>query len=348
MPKVVSYFSQELFKKRKGEIPPGWDFDFATDTEEEAIIKACQGADYLLVTAANPTITANVIQNINSIRHLQVFGAGFDKIDLEAARKVNLPVANTPGQNATTVAEFTIAMIVLLQRKIFVANREVKAGKHAEIEREFIMGNYREIRGSKVGLLGLGAIGKLVAQLLKIMGASVCYYDIFRPDKSVEEELSLTYCSFEDVLKNSDIVSLHLPLNNDTRDIISTKEFAMMKPGAILINTARGEIVDQIALAEALESGRLGGAGIDHFGAVVKHYGAVDGQSSTPAPEPDQHPLLTMSQDANDRFIATSHIAGVTAPSFERMLKESLDNLLRVEAGDDPKYVVNGVSKIRK
>jgi len=332
MPRVVSFFPQELFTRRKVEIPSGWDFIFSKDFGEKEIIEVCKGADYLLVTAANPPITAPVIQNINSVRLLQVFGAGFDKVDIDAARELNLPVANTPGQNATTVAEFTIGVLVALQRKILIGNREVKAGNHAGIEREFITTGLKEIRGTKIGLLGLGAIGRIVAGLAVYMGAEVSYYDPYRADKRVEEELKVTYCSFHELLRNNEVISLHVPLNKDTRWLISKDELALMQPGSLLINTARGEIVDQGALAEALESGYLGGAAVDHF---------------SPDPPPADHPLLTLSAEANDRLITSSHIAGVTAGSFRRMLVEAVGNMQRVEAGENPKYVVNGITKAR-
>jgi phosphoglycerate dehydrogenase-like enzyme len=332
MAKVVSYFPKVFFEKRKVEIPSEWDVNFAKGNGEEDIIEACRDADLLLVPAANPPVTAKVIQDINSIRFLQVFGAGYDKVDINAARDVNLPVANTPGQNATTVAEFTIGMIVALQRKILIGKREVEAGNHEIIHHQFVQSGLKEVRGAKIGLLGVGAIGRNVARFANIMGAKVSYYDIFRPDKSTEEELNLTFCSFKELLENSEIISLHLPLNNDTRGIISKDEFALMQPGTLLINAARGEIVDQAALAEALESGHLGGAAIDHF---------------APDPPPIDHPLLTLSAEAKSRLIVTPHIAGVTEGSFTRMLKEAVENMQRVLAGENPKYVVNGINSAR-
>lgn len=332
MPRVICFLPPELFEKSKVKILSGWDFIFVREHGEQEIIEACKGADFLLVTAANPPITARVIENIHTIRMLQVFGAGFDKVDFEAAREHNLPVANTPGQNATTVAEFTIGALVALQRKILIGNREVKAGNFTSIEREFIQTGLKEIRETKIGLLGLGAIGRLVARLFTFMSAEVSYYDPCRVDRAREEELKVTYRSFEELLKSSEVISLHVPLNKNTRGLLSKNEIALMKPGTLLINTARGEIVEQGALAEALESGHLGGAAVDHF---------------SPDPPPPDHPLLNLSPAACDRLIVTPHIAGVTAGSFARMLKEAVTNLQRVAAGEDPQYVVNGIARAR-
>lgn len=332
MARVVSYLPQEQFIKSKIQIPPGWEIIYTREHGEAEIIEACRGADFLLVPAANPPITAHIIQHIPSVCLLQGFGAGFDKIDINAAREVDLPVANTPGQNAHTVAEFTIGMLVNLQRKILISNREVKAGRYKEIERELIRTGLREIRGTNMGLVGLGRIGRLVAALASFMGAKVSYYDPYRVEQSVEQELKVTYSPFEELLKNNDVISLHLLLNKDTRNLISRHELALMPPGSLLINTARGEIVDQAALAEALESGHLGGAALDHF---------------FPDPPPTDHPLLNLSEAANDRLIVTSHIAGVTAGSFARMLRLAMENMQRVAAGENPVNVVNGISRAR-
>lgn len=332
MPKVVSYLPQEQFIKSEIKILPGWEIVFAREHEEAEIIEACRGAAFLLVPAANPPITARILRNIPSVCLVQGFGAGYDKIDLDAARDVSLPVANTPGQNAHTVAEFTVGLLVNLQRKILISNREVKAGRYKEIERELIRTGLKEIRGTAIGLVGLGRIGRLVAALLSFMGAKVSYYDPYRAEQGVEAELSATYRPFEDLLKNNEVISLHLLLNKDTRNLISHHELALMPPGSLLINTARGEIVDQAALAAALESGHLGGAALDHF---------------FPDPPPPDHPLLNLSDGASDRLIVTSHLAGVTAGSFSRMLKLAMENMQRVAAGEDPTNVVNGITRAR-
>lgn len=301
MPKVACFLPPGLFERNKVKIPPGWNFVFTEDYGEREIIEACKDADFLMVTAANPPITATIIQNIPSVCLLQVFGSGFDKIDISAAKKLNLPVANTPGQNATTVAEFTIGMIIALQRKVMVGNREVKTGRHREIEQEFIRTGLKEIRGTKIGLIGLGTIGRQVARLATFMGAQVSYYVPSRYDKKIEDELKVRYCSFAELLQNNEVISLHVPLNEDTRWLISRNELALMQPGALLINTARGEVLDQAALAEALESGHLGGAAVDNF---------------SPDPPPPDHPLLNLSAAANEKFIASPISPELPPPLF--------------------------------
>lgn len=332
MPKVVCLLPQELFVRSKVEIPPGWEFIFKKEQGEKEIIEACNGANFLLVAAAYPPVTEEVLRNIPSVRLVQVFGAGFDKVDTDTARELHLPVANTPGQNNKTVAEFTMGLLVALQRKMVLSDREVKAGKHRFIKQKLLKTGLREIDGTRIGLVGLGAIGRQVARLASFMGAKVSYYDLFRAARSVEEELNVTYCPLRQLLQNSEVVSLHVPLNKDTRGLISTEELALMQPGALLINTSRGEVVDQAALAEALERGVICGAAVDTF---------------SPEPPPDDHPLLNLSEAAANRIILTPHIAGVTAGAFARMLKEAVENLQRVAAGENPKYVVNGIITAR-
>ena len=223
-------------------------------------------------------------------------------------------------------------MLIALQRKVYAGKREILSGNYESIHKEYLIGGLPEIRDCKIGLLGLGAIGRIVARIAAVMGAHVSYFDVFRADSSVEKELNLTYCTYEEVLTDNEVVSLHMPLNDDTHHMISKKAFDMMQPGAILINTARGGVVDNKALADALISGHLGGAVIDHF---------------DPDPPPPDHPLLHLPPDISDKIIVSPHIAGVTFGSFKRMLVEAVGNIQRVAAGEDPKYVVNGVAKAR-
>lgn len=333
MPKVVSILPRERFKGAGVELPAGWDFLFQTNLTEEAIIAACKGADFLLVPATYPPITARILENIPSICLIQSSGAGYDQIDVAAARRLGLPVANVPGKNAVTVAEFTIGLLIALQRCVLLSDRAIKAGNYRQIKEQLMVMGLPEVRDTRLGLVGLGAIGREVARIARILGARVSYYDVRRADSNLEEELQINYQPFEELLATSDAISLHVPLNEQTRGLIGRRELAIMRPGALLINTARGEIVDQLALAEALEKGHLGGAAIDTL---------------APEPPPPGHPLLNLSPAARDRLLLTPHIAGVTTGAFRRMLRAALENLARVAAGEAPNYVVNGVFAARR
>jgi phosphoglycerate dehydrogenase-like enzyme len=163
-----------------------------------------------------------------------------------------------------------------------------------------------------------------------MMGAKVSYFDVFRAPKNIEEEFAVDYKTLDELLAFSDIISLHIPLTEQTLKIIGHRELGLMRPGALFINTSRGEVVDQEALSVVLESGHLGGAAIDCI---------------SPEPPPPEHPLINLSPMARDRLLLTPHLAGVTLGAFRRMLLNALENMNRVAGGETPRFVVNGIAK---
>lgn len=334
MPVVVSLVPEERFVQTGVELPGDWDFKFVTDFSEDGYIEACRGADFLLVPSAflPCRVTGKVIENIPTVKMIQMEGAGYDVVDIEAAAEVNLPVANNAGHNAGAVVELCIGLIVALQRRILESDREIKAGNYSGIREEITGAGIPEINGSRLGILGMGAIGRELARVAGMLSAQLAYYDVVRLKEDVEAELGVSFKPFERLLAESDIISVHVPLVEGTRNMIGRREFKLMPRGAIFLNTSRGEVVDQAALAEALESGHLGGAGIDTL---------------SPEPPPADHPLLNLSDRARDRLIMTPHVGGVTVGSFRRMLRGALANMARVAAGEPPRSVVNGVLKAR-
>ena len=332
-PKVLSILPRERFENAEISFPAELEFSFKHITTENDIIEACRGMDFLFVPAAFPPITAAVLVNIPSIRMIQSAGTGYDKVDTASAAGCSIPVANSPGANITTVAEFTVAMIITLQRRMAIADREIKAGNYSPIREKLFTGGLKEISDLHLGLLGFGAIGRKVAQIARLLGARVSYFDVIRPDRAVEDQLHVIYKDLDDLLRTSDAVSIHTPLTKQTYHLIGRKELRLMAPGSILINTARGEIVAPDALADALEDEHLVGAAIDTL---------------YPEPPPPDHPLLNLSKAARDRLLITPHIAGTTKSAFQRMLSQAVANIAAVAAGHPPKYVVNGVAKARK
>ncbi|MHC4230081.1 MAG: 2-hydroxyacid dehydrogenase [Planctomycetota bacterium] len=329
---VLSIVPLRRFKEAEISFPAELRFSFKDAAEEDEVIAACRGIDYLFVPPSFPPITAAVLENIPSVRMIQSAGAGYDNVDTEKAARLIIPVANSPGVNTTTVAEYTVAMIIALQRHMLTADREIKTGNYRSIREKLFTGGLKEICDLRLGLLGFGAIGRKVAQVVGLLGARVSYFDVLRPDPTIEEQLKVTYKDFDKLLRTSDSVSIHTPLTQQTHNLIGERELRLMAPGAILINTARGEVVDPAALAGALESGHLGGAAIDTI---------------YPEPPPSDHPLLNLSKAAKDRLLITPHIAGTTKSAFQRMLNQAIANIVRVAAGDPPKHVVNGILKAR-
>ena len=191
------------------------------------------------------------------VRH----GVGFDTVDAKAAAELGIPVVITPGANARSVAEHTVAMILALTKNLVTCHNETIKGNW-NIRQEF---RAYEFEGKTVGLIGVGNIGRIVAQMCMGLGFHIAAYDPFVPEEKLAEAGYRACRTVEEILRTSDIISVHVPYNEQTKDLISKKEFAMMKPGAIVVNCARGGIVNENDLAEALSNDVIGGAGLDVF-----------------------------------------------------------------------------------
>ena len=332
MNKVLSIFSKDWIENSRIKIPEELEIRFENISKEDEIIAACREMDYLFVPSPYPPITERVLQNIPSIKMIQTSGIGFDKVDVKAATQLTIPVCNSPGDSSGTVAEFAIGQLIALQRQFVNSDRQIKAGNYKITREGFFKSGLKEMCDIRLGLVGFGAIGKKVGNLARLCGSQVFYYDPYRADKKTESEYQVSYLPLQELLSTCDVISLHLPLSDETHGIIGQKEFAQMPPGSILINTSRGELVDPIALAQALESGHLSGAAID---------------TVYPEPPPPDHPLLNLSEEAKKRLLITPHIAGITKGSLQRLVSASLGNIARGISGQKPRNIVNQVDGIR-
>ncbi|MDR2947185.1 MAG: glycerate dehydrogenase [Candidatus Adiutrix sp.] len=332
MPVVVSTVPPSRFQLYDISFPAGWEVRF-TDAPytDETLIQQCQGADYLFVGSTH-AVSAQVIEACPSLRFLQVEGVGFDKVDAAAAAKAGLPVCNNQGVNAVSVAEFTVGLMLAGLRRMAHTDRLIKEKKFAECQAAYRGRGVNEIISRRVGLVGCGAIGRNVARMLMPFGCTVVYFDEFRPTPEQEKELNLTYVPLDELIRSCDVISLHVPVLPNTINMISKPQLEMMKPSTLLINASRGEVLDQYALAEALEAGRIYGAAIDTL---------------SPEPPGDDHPLLNMSQEASDRLLLTPHVAGTTNEAFTDMLRRTIANMERVERGEQLHNIVNGVAGAR-
>lgn len=240
------------------------------------------------------------------------YGSGVDRVDLQAAREKGIVVTNTPTANASSVAELTIGLMLSLARSLPSASASTKAGEWPRM-----VG--LSLEGKTVGLLGLGAVGKQVARRLANFDCQVLAYD-----PAVDEKTAQAYharsVAFADVVSQSDFLSLHLPVLPQTRGMVNKEFLTAMKPGAFLINTARGELIDEAALLEALQSGQLRGAALDAF--------------TTEPPGPD-NPLLALPQ-----VIATPHTGAHTDGATTAMGRAALQDCLAVLSGQEPAYRV--------
>lgn len=254
------------------------------------------------------------------IRLMQIWSSGYDKFNVAAAARHGIPVANNGGANRIAVAEHTILLMLAVYKKLPEAHARTVEGRwggNSHGMDMFLL--YRKT----LGLIGLGAIGRAVAERAKGFGMRIVYHDIKRAPPEVEAQLGVEYCSFEDVVRQSDILSPHLHLDENTRNMIGRREIAMMKPRAVIINVSRGELVDTHALYEALLEKRLGGAGFD-----------VYAKEPTVAGDP----LLN-----HPNVVCTPHMA-CTYDTHVMALEASVENLLRVKLNQKPLWVVNGVT----
>jgi lactate dehydrogenase-like 2-hydroxyacid dehydrogenase len=324
--KVVCLRAKDDFNRVEVTFPESLDVLFFEDYDEDLVARACVDADFILAPSPFPPITAKIILGAKSLKLIQLTGSGFDTVDLQAADAAGIPVANCPGQNSKAVAQLAFITIGALNRGIIEADIETKKGNYERVRKKLEGKGMHEFENLNLGLLGIGLIGKEMAKIGAFFGLHLYYYDILRLSPEQEKEFKVTFTGFKELLKISDILSIHLPINKSTRKLLGPEEFALMKPNAILINTSRGAIIDDEALVHALKSKRLKGAALDAF---------------DPEPLPREHPLLSLAPEIKKKLIFTPHIGGSTRQSFRRMFQEAIQNILRVLRGEKPKYVVN-------
>lgn len=260
----------------------------------------------------------DVIERNKGLKMIIRWGAGFDSVDIETAGKHGVIVANTPGANAPAVSELAVMLMLAVGRHLIDHMDSLRKGvwsKNTYINQSYTLNR------KLVGIIGAGNIGRQTAKKVQAFGAEVQYYDPFRLPLEREQELGLRYVPLETLLKTSDVISLHVPLTDSNRHMIGAEEISQMKDGAILINTARGGLADDQALAEAVRSGKLAGAGLD----VVEN---------EPLKEDDI--LLT-----TPGIVVTPHVGGGTADIGDEILPMLAKEIERVINGQMPEHAVN-------
>jgi D-3-phosphoglycerate dehydrogenase len=258
-------------------------------------------------------IDAAVIQAAPALKIIARYGVGVDRVDLSAATRQGVIVTNTPGANSAAVAELAIGMLLALARKLCLADRAVHNGEWPRL-------SGTGLHGKTAGLVGLGAIGRLVASRLAAFGCQVLAYDPYvGSDVSASCQASLV--SLDELLERSDFVSLHVPVTPETRGLVNASFLRRMKPGALLINTARGELVDEADLFDALQQGSLAGAGLDCF---------------TQEPPAAGHPLLNL-----PNVLLTPHSGSHTDEATSAMGRMALEACLTALGGQRPDFIVN-------
>ena len=293
-----------------GQKPDGLELIFADTAEEAERVRRAREADYLLCSWT--PVSGQVIEAAKKLRLIQKYGIGVDKIDLKTAAKRGVPVCIAAGANAVAVAETAITLMLAVYKRLCLAHNSLRAGQW--LKWELRSGCY-ELWNKTVGLLGGGNIGRAVGKRLSHgFECRVLYYDVCRLPEATETAIGMVYTPMEEMLRQSDIVSLHLPLVPETKGLIGAKVFAVMKPTAVLINTARGGVVDEPALIEALKQGTIAAAGLDVF---------------AKEPPDRDNPLLQM-----DNVVVTPHNGGGTVDTMKRIVGHAFGNILKVERGE--------------
>jgi D-3-phosphoglycerate dehydrogenase len=263
----------------------------------------------------NDICDAKVLNTASRLKVVSRHGIGVDSIDLKSATENGIVVANTPRVNTIAVVEHTMALMLAILRKIPGADLSLKSKKWEGLK---FVGE--ELAGKKLGIIGLGAIGKEVAKRAKAFGIEILYTDEVR-DTLLEKELGMSFVPLHSLLKVSDMISLHVPLTSDTRGLIGQREISLMKKGTYIVNTARGGIVDSDALAEGLRSGQIAGAAVDVFDTEPPDFSS---------------PLFNV-----ERIIMTPHIGAYTIEAIRRMDCIAAENIVKVLHAETPEYVVN-------
>ena len=311
MPRILltNHYSAEVLKVVEALVPEGFEFSSLPGATPEALLEAAPQADYFLASG-RLRINAEVLAAATHLRMVQRTGVGTDGLDADTLRARQIPVYVNRGVNARSVAEHTLMLTLAALRKLPAVHARTRMGVWRKNETGL---ECHSLHGKRVGLVGLGNIGKLVAQMFRPFGVELCYHKPQRLSESGERELEVHYLDLAELLKTSDVVCLLCPLNEQTRNLINRETLAMMKPGSLLVNTARGPIVNLSDLSDALHSGHLAGAALDVF---------------------EQEPI---SKDAPilsaPNTILTPHVGGLTIETFSTMISDAFRNIALFHQG---------------
>ena len=313
MPRVllIDPIPPPLVERLRPLFPAGADLDVVPTYSEEDLAQHAAEAEILLVL--NRKVDAHLLSSVPRVRFVQRVGVGYDNLDLGALQTAGVVVAYTPGANAVAVAEHTILLMLALLKRFVAAESAARQGGWPTME--LFQAGLGDLANTTVGLVGFGNIGRAVAQRLAPFGSRLLYIARHALDAATEQQFGVHYASLDELLASSTIVSLHLPLNEATEGLIGEAELAKMPVGAFLVNTSRGELLDEAALRRALLSGKLGGAALD----VLCNE------------RPGGNPFTDLPQ-----VIVTPHLAGGSRAGVERALQMAIANITRFLRGESP------------
>ena len=315
MPKVLSLRPLKDFYDL-GVYPSEKLFVSDLDPSHPSLSEKISSADGVILPAVGIKIDSSLFKT-SEIKLIQITGAGFDRLNVIELRELGIPVANIPGGSASAVSEYVFTVTLSLLSNLGYSTSRILQGEYSSLRHELISKGINQLSGLTIGIIGYGIIGKAVKRAFEFFEAKVNFYDPW-----VEGSLGLP-----DILSGSDVVSVHVPLNDETMNLIGINELKAMKPGSLLINASRGGVVDEDSLVKVLNEEHLGGAAIDVY---------------SQEPLTTQNPFLQLSEKAAKRVILTPHVAGISRQAWTKLFKESWKNIERVLLNDEfPKFVVN-------
>ena len=312
MPKILhtARYTGIPWELLKSVVPNGFTVETLDELSYDCLIRQAVDADYLLVSGRLP-IDEGVLSAAKNLKMVQRTGVGTEMLDIEAIKKHGIPAYVNAGVNAQSVAEHTLTLMLACLKRLPQINKQTHEGVW---KKQQVGVTTRELKGKTVVLVGMGNIGRLVAGMLQPFGAKVVYTDVVRQPKETEQRLGLTYyASFEVMLPEAAILSFHCPLTPENTKILNHRTLAMIKRGAIVVNTARGKLINPNDLYEALLNGHLSSAALD------THY---------EEPINEGYKLSEL-----ENVILTPHIGGLSYEAFHQMMADAVDNIVAFEEG---------------
>ena len=294
-------------------------------TQDEDIIAAASDADFIIVDTIHP-LSAKLISALPKLRLIHSEGVAYNAIDIKAARDRKIPVCNCKGANAGAVAEQAILLMLACLRHTVTGDAAVRKGQQIQTKERLMIDGIRELSDCKIGFIGAGDTAQATMRRLMNWNCELAYYKRTPLLPEEEEPLGACFEQLDSLLATSDIISIHVPVTDETRNMVDASFLSKMKQGSILINTARGEIVDSKALADVLVSGHLSAAGLDTL---------------HPEPVTIDNVLLNLPNAVSNRVVFSPHVGGITEGTFFRVHQTIWENISRVIEGKQPINIVS-------
>ncbi|WP_094604891.1 Hydroxypyruvate reductase [Sporomusa silvacetica DSM 10669] len=294
---------------------------------EEELLRAAQHADAIFIDPM-ARLSGNVIRQMPKLKIIQSEGVGFNGIDCQTAKEKGIYVCNCKGANAGAVAEQAILLMLALLRSTITGDRIEREGRQMEMKERLMYEGIAELGDCKIGLIGFGDIAKATAKRLQPFECEIFYYTKSRKPQELEENYHVSYIELDEMIRTCDIISLHCPVTPETAGMVNAEFLSKMKANSYLINTARGDIVDNQALYDAIVTGKIRGAGLD---------------SVYPEPTTRNNILLNLPEKCKEHITFSPHIGGITTSYFRRAHVFNWSNVETALNGGRPKFIVNGL-----